>query len=233
MTPVFAAEIDQILAAFEPLVGRSLSGAVVPSWHGRQAGRADARQFQGWNDQFGELLLHGRTHFRETRPGIISYATGRADEFGGVKPDEASRRLTVAQSEVEILVGRTLRGFVPPAWQFPVKLADIRCAGIEYLLGFNRLEAFGMEPVKLATWSWDWGWLYGASPTGAWLGTARHALVPGAVPVIALHPLDVPRGYLPRAVALARRFLEAGRVPVLPSELAASLQPEPQDAAVA
>ena len=120
VTPVFAAEIDQILAAFEPLVGGSLGGAVVPCWHGRQADAADVRQFQRWDEQFGELLLHGWTHFRENSPGIISCATGRADEFGGATPAEAARRLTLAQAQVQSIVGRPLRGFVPPAWQFPV-----------------------------------------------------------------------------------------------------------------
>lgn len=233
VTPVFTPEIDQILAAFEPLVGSCLSGAVVPCWHGRRADAADIRQFQRWNEQFGELLLHGWTHFRETSPGIISCATGRADEFGGATSAEAARQLAFAQSEIQSLVGRTLRGFVPPAWQFPVKLADIQSAGVEYLVRFSRCEALGKEPVALATWSWDWGWLYGSSLAGAWLGTLRHVLVPAAVPVIALHPLDVPRDCLRRAVSLTRHLLETGYRPLLTAELSRFAPSEQVHATVA
>jgi hypothetical protein len=221
VTPVFAREIDRIVDGLSRRVGRSLGAAIVPNWHGREAGPGDVRQFQEWRSRVGELLLHGWTHFRTQTPGLISALTDRADEFGGLSPQASTERLVAAQSVVQSLLGETLCGFVPPAWQFTGPPVALRSAGVDYVLGFQRLRGTAGGDLPLATWSWDWGGFPGSSTPGAWLGTAVRLVRPSSIPVVVLHPMDVRRGCLPLAMRRIEGLLDEGLEPVLPSELVA------------
>ncbi|MDB5385820.1 MAG: putative deacetylase [Planctomycetaceae bacterium] len=223
VTPAFSEEIDQILDHLQPIVGKNVSGAVVPAWHGRQLNAIDRGQFQVWDEMFGELLLHGWTHYRQQHPGLVSWLTGRSDEFTGLSPEEARDILSRAQSEMKSVLGTSLRGFVAPAWQFPCQLADIRRAEVEYVMGFQHLESAQGKLIPLATWSWDWGWLDGASRLGAFLGNCRRIWCPNALPVIVLHPIDLRRRHVRHALNLIREFLQEGWKPVLPGEMVGSL----------
>lgn len=225
VAPLFQAEIDHILEALNPLVGRQLSGAIVPCWHGQHPDEEGIRQFRSWNDRFGELLLHGCTHFRSIRPGLVSWLTGRADEFSGMSPENVQKCLSESQSHVRTLFGTALRGLVPPAWQFPHRLTNIQPVEIEYVMGFLALELSHGLSVPLATWSWDWGWLYGSGRLGALLGRGRHLLCPNAIPTIVLHPVDVRRRTVNCALAQIQTFLREGWVPILPQQLAESIAP--------
>lgn len=219
VAPVFAAEIKQILDQLQPLLGNRFSAAVVPCWQGRHPDSDDCRQFQIWAERCGELLLHGWTHHRQHRPGLVSWLTGCSDEFSGMTRSEARLRVTAAQSQMKLIFGAPLSGFVAPAWQFPGTVADIQEAEIEYLMGFQRLESHLGESIPLATWSWDWGWLPGTSRVGPWLGTVKQACCRAAIPAIVLHPVDVHRRRVTHALRLIGRFLQAGWQPVLPSSL--------------
>ena len=48
MTPIFAAEIDRLLDALQPLVRDRLVGAIVPQWHGNVTSESDRRFFGSW-----------------------------------------------------------------------------------------------------------------------------------------------------------------------------------------
>ena len=220
VTPAFGAEVDWILDQFCPYVGHQISGAAVPRWHGRDRDLEDRGQWELWAGKFGELLLHGWTHYRPHRPGLVSWLTGRADEFSGMPLGEIRQRISDAQSQMKSILGLSLRGFVPPAWQFPCRLDEVQSVEIDYILRFQRLEISDGSSIAVATWSWDWGWLPGTCRVGAMLGDIRHAWHRKAVPVIVLHPADVRRGCVPPAVRLVRRFLHAGWKPVLPGEIA-------------
>ena len=80
VAPVFGVQLRTIVRTLEPLVGNRFSAAVVPRWHGGPSGAADD-PYGGLLGCFGERLLHGWTHQRERRNGLISWLTGQADEF--------------------------------------------------------------------------------------------------------------------------------------------------------
>jgi hypothetical protein len=119
--------------------------------------------------------------------------------------------------EVEKLVGHECVGLLPPAWQCG-PLADPASwpSGLSYRIGLRQLLTRDGHSIPLATWSWDLGpvaarvapvgWL--AEAAGRWL-RRQH----GAVPCVAIHPLDVPRGHLPAALRLIDRLLGEGRRP--------------------
>ena len=62
VAPVFWSELEEIVRALGELVGRTVSLAVVPSWHGCWPLTAHPR-FVGWlAERGGEQLLHGYEH---------------------------------------------------------------------------------------------------------------------------------------------------------------------------
>ena len=219
VTPRFARDVDTILGQLTPLVGQQLASAVVPRWHGRAATGGDRACFRQWMTEFGETLLHGWTHCRVRRPGLVSAVTNRADEFGGLRCAEILARVREGQQEMSEILGLALRGFVPPAWQLPVNARELQPAGIDFVVRFTRLESSSTRPVPLATWSWDWGGVPGSGRIGSWIGPWRLRWQPLAIPCIVLHPTDVARGHLASAVAAIRHLLATGRTPCLPSQL--------------
>jgi hypothetical protein len=81
------------------------------------------------------------------------------------------------------------------------------------------LEFVGHGTIPLATWSWDCGrigWLGHVAET---YGSLRFRWQPQVLPTIAIHPADVSRGFLPRAVLICQRLLNEGRRPVLAVDL--------------
>jgi hypothetical protein len=212
--PTRTNEIETVLDSLRPLVGDCLSVAVVPCWHGRLLSPADSALLAAIQDA-GEVLQHGWTHRRETRPGLISAVTGRADEFAALSRDQARSRLERGRDLLENLLGRQVAGFLAPAFRRGcVDALEAARAGLSFLMGWSRLDSPGQPAIPLATTLWD------LSPHQRldWLGELGGrvaALRRDALPVVAIHPVDVLRGDLPRALALVRSFLDAGRRPVL------------------
>ena len=207
-------EIETVLESLRPLVGRSLSVAVVPCWHGRPLSAADAR-FLAAVRGVREVLQHGWTHRREGRAGLVSAVTGRADEFAPLSRSEAWSRLDRGRRLLEDLLGRPVAGFVAPAFQRGRVDALVAArAGLSFLVGWSRMDLPGKPPIPLATTLWDLSPHQRLDRLGE-LGGRVAALRRAALPVVAIHPVDVGRGALPRALALVRSFLDAGRKPVL------------------
>jgi hypothetical protein len=221
VTPFFASEIERLLGTLQPLIGDALAGAVVPRWGGMAPTTSERRLFAEWTTRFGELVLHGWTHRCQPARGVISWCTHAANEFERLSLGDTLERLRLAQLDARYLLGRPLRGLVPPAWRLRTGVTHLHAAGIEYLMRFRSFEACGRSPIPLATWSWDWGWLPGTRFVGSALGTCCQWLNPRAIPAVVLHPLDVPRGCLPPAERLICRLLSSGLVPILPHDLAA------------
>lgn len=162
MTPCFAGEIDSIFEQLLPETGNNLAGAAVPCWHAVESNVRERQILRGWSSQCGEMLLHGWTHRREHRPGIVSWATGRADEFGGCSRPVVIERVRRGRLELQEIIDRAVPGLVPPAWRLPVDVDDLRSSGV--------------------------------------------------VPVIVIHPADVRRGHVVRAVELIRRLKSTGAI---------------------
>lgn len=224
VTPVFAPEINQILKHLEAELGNTVSGAVVPRWHGREFDEKSCACFRQWSAEFGEILLHGWTHLRERRPRMVSWLTDRADEFNGLSAAEAIGRIRGGVSLMEEFLEVRVRGFVPPAWQFPIEASQWKHSGIDYVVRFTRIEQRSGRHIPLATWSWDWGRFSWLGRPGAWLGRCARTWNRGAIPVIVLHPADVQRGFLPDAMRLIRSLIGGGWTPALVRDICA---PEP------
>jgi hypothetical protein len=214
VTPIFAREVDVIFENLLPEVGNTLAAAFVPCWHGVEPDTCGRRIMCGWSSLCGETLLHGWTHHRDHRPGIVSWVTGRADEFGGCSGRNVIERVRRGRESLQEIIGRAVSGLVPPAWRFPVEADDLSDSGIAYILDFERLQSAAGHNVALATFSWDWGRFSVLSRVGARLGTFLRLWNRHAVPVIVLHPADVRRGHIVCAVNLIRRLKSAGAAPV-------------------
>ena len=83
---------------------------------------------------------------------------------------------------------------------------------LEHVLGFFSLESRAGRKVPLATWTWDcgrWGWL---GHIGHGIGRLLQSLDRG-VPVLAIHPRDLERGFWPKILRLTEQLLESGYEP--------------------
>ena len=206
--------IETVLRSLRPLVGRRLSVAVVPCWHGRLLSAADSRLLAAVRCA-REVLQHGWTHRREGPSGLISAVTGRADEFAPLSRSEARSRLERGRELLENVLGRPVAGFLAPAFRSGRVDAIVAArAGLPFLVGWSRVDLPAGPAIPLATTLWD------LSPVCRldWLGELAGrvaALRRAALPLVAIHPVDVRRGDLPRALTLVRYLLDAGRKPIL------------------
>ncbi len=160
-----------------------------------------------------EVLAHGWLHHNPARTPL-AWLTKGSDEFSGLARDVAVRRGRCAREALETVLGRPVLGFVPPAWQWGrLDCAALAEAGYRFGVGWSSWSRVDGRRRALATYSWDggrWRWL-------AWVleraGRVRAWLVPGAVPCIVLHPVDLVRGFLPAALTVIETLLARGHQP--------------------
>lgn len=209
-TPAFARETRMIVRDLAPLLGRRLSCGVVPDWHGAWPLAAHPEYGRLLRDASEDLLLHGCLHQRRRGRGPISWLTENADEMNGLDRDATRRTLERGQQIFADRFGEPARGFLAPAWQQgQLRLGD---AGLQHVLGFFSLETRSGCRVPLATWSWDcgrWRWL---GHVGQTLGGLAQGLGRG-VPVLAIHPRDLHRGFWPTILRLTQDLLSDGYEP--------------------
>ena len=212
-TPAFARETRLMIRDLAPMLGRRLSFGVVPDWYGEWPLSAHPEYCRLVRESSEELLLHGYFHQRRRGWGPTTLLTARCDEMNGLDPGETGRMLERGQGVFTDVFGEPARGFLAPAWQRGhVCLKDANPFGLDHVLGFFSLESRAGRKVPLATWSWDcgrWGWL---GHVGHGIGWLSHSLDRG-VPVLAMHPRDVQRGFWPDILRLTRQFLETGYEP--------------------
>ena len=209
-TPAYARETRTMIRDLSPLLGRRLSFAVVPNWHGEWPLTAHPDYCRLLRDSAEDLLLHGYFHQRQRGWGPATVLVERGDEMSGLDPDETRRTIERGQDMFISAFGERARGFLAPAWQRGnVNATDF---GLDHVLGFFSLQSRTGRRVPLSTWSWDCGrW--------AWLGHVGHAVgwlsqsLDRGVPVLALHPRDLQRGFWPAILALTRKLVESGHEP--------------------
>jgi hypothetical protein len=139
--------------------------------------------------------------------------SGRSDEMNGLDPEETQHTIERAQHIFTRVFGEPARCFLAPAWQRGnVGWRNINALGLDHVMGFFSLEASTGQSVPLATWSWDcghWGWL---GHVGHGMGWLLQSLM-HRVPVLAIHPRDLARGFWPGIGRLTRNLLEMGYEP--------------------
>lgn len=202
-----------------PLLGTRLTFGVVPDWHGAWP-LAEHREYCGLvQDSSEELLLHGYFHRRERGRGLASWLTGGADEMNGLDEAETRRTLESGQRVFTETFGNAASGFLAPAWQRGhVHATAARSAGIQHVFGFFSLDSGKGQRIPLTTWSWDCGRWRALGHVGHGFGRLMH-LVNRGVPVLAIHPRDVERGFWPRIIQLTQELIDNGFEPTTPTRL--------------
>jgi hypothetical protein len=212
-TPAFARETGTMIRDLAPLLGRRLSFAVVPDWHGEWSLAAHPDYCRLLRESYGELLLHGYFHRRQRGWGPATWLAERSDEMNGLDPEETRHTLDRGQRVFTEVFGEPARGFIAPAWQRGrLRVSDANIPGLEYALGFFSLESMSGRKVPLATWTWDcgrWGWLGHVGHGAGWLSQSLNR----GVPALAIHPRDLARGFWPRILRLTRELVEADYEP--------------------
>lgn len=218
-TPAYARETEAMIRDLAPLIGRRLSFGVVPNWHGMWPLAAHPDYCRLLRDSSEELLLHGYCHRRQRGAGPITLLTGDGDEMNGLGTDETRRTIERGQRVFTEAFGERARTFLPPTWQRGrVRMNAADALGLEHVVGFFSLESRAGRRIPLATWSWDcgrWGWL---GHVGHAIGWVRQSLDRG-IPMVAIHPKDLKRGFWPRTLRLTRSLLESGYEPSTPARV--------------
>jgi hypothetical protein len=208
-----------MLQELAPFIGRRLSIGVVPNWYGAWPLTAHPDYCRLLRERTEELLLHGYFHQRQRGRGPISVLTDRADEMNGLDPEDTRRTIERGQRAFTEAFGATARGFLAPGWQAGhVRLGNGNTLELDHVLGFFSLNSRAGRKVPLATSSWDcgrWSWLGHIGHGMGWLGQS----LGGRVPVLAIHPRDLERGFWPKILRLTEHLLENGYEPSTPAGL--------------
>lgn len=217
-------EILPVLDALRPLVGNAVALAVTPKPDGLAwpTGTATDKLRRVLDESAGEVLLHGLTHRRRWSLDPLSWLIGRADELVGLPRAQVLARTREGLEVLRTRVGREVRGVVPPGWRSGYLGELLGALGLSFLIGMGTLVTASGTRRALATWSWDAGPVAAAGWMLEWAGSARARGT--ATPVVVVHPADVKRAFLPRALKRIRQLLDDGRVPVSFEYLAANVE---------
>ena len=223
VTPAYDPETRAMVRDLAPLVGRRLALGVVPDWHGRWPLGAHPDYCRFVRDASDERLLHGYFHRRQRGWGPATLLAEGSDEMNGLNPDGTQRALERGQRVFADVFGEPARGFLAPAWQLGHVRRSLRArisntVGLEHVLGFFSLDSWTARRVPLATWTWDcgrWGLL---GHVGHGVGRLLQSRGRG-VPVLAIHPRDLARGFWPTILDLTRELLDSGYEPTTAAAL--------------
>jgi hypothetical protein len=200
------------------LLGRRLSFAVVPNWYGEWPLASDPGYCRFVRENSDELLLHGYFHHRRQGNGPVTMLTNANDEMNGLDAAQTEYVLDCGQRVFIEAFGEPARGFIAPAWQRGhVRPGSTHAPGLEYVLGFFSLESDAGRQIPLATSTWDCGrW--------RWLGHIGHGIGSmlqffDRVPVLAIHPRDLDRGFWPAILRRTRELIDNGFEPSTPAAL--------------
>jgi uncharacterized protein len=193
VSPRFESELDRLLELLAPHVGERLAMLVVPNHWGDapiRRGSPFATRLRRWADSGVEMFLHGYFHRDQSRHQDpvarlrARFMTAGEGEFLGLSRDDASSRIAEGRALVEDVIGRSIDGFVAPAW----------------LYGEGALLALAESGVPLAedhwrVWSPPTGARLASGPVITWASRTRLRLASSLLAAAALRraPLDVLR----------------------------------------
>jgi uncharacterized protein len=229
VSPRFEAEVNELVEMLGRHVGNRLAMLVVPNHWGDAPivpGSPFATRLRGWADQGVEMFLHGYYHKDDTPheagPDKLRarFMTAGEGEFLGLSRAEAAARINDGRSLVEDTIGRSIDGFVAPAW----------------LYGGGALAALADAAVPLAedhfrVWSPASGQQLASGPVITWASRTRMRLAsslaaaavlrhaPLEVLRIGVHPPDVRHPALVRSIGKTFTWATKSRRPARYSDL--------------
>lgn len=236
VSPRFESEVDRLLELLAPHVGQRLAMLVIPNHWGDapiRRGSPFATRLRGWADSGVEMFLHGYFHRDQTaHDGTADrlrarFMTAGEGEFLGLSREDASSRIAEGRALVEDVIGRSVDGFVAPAW----------------LYGDGAQSALAESGIPLAedhwrVWSPPAGTRLASGPVITWASRTRFRLASSLLAAAALrrapievlrigvHPPDCRHPALVRSIdrtfRTARKTRRAGRYSdLLPASAAA------------
>lgn len=193
VSPRFEAEVDRLLDLLRPYLGSRLAMLVVPNHWGDAPivpGSSFAARLRAWADDGIEMFLHGYYHRDDSahegaadriRARLMTASEG---EFLGLSRADADERISSGRKLLEDVIGRSIDGFVAPAW----------------LYGSGALEALQEAAIPIAedhlrVWSPASGQQLARGPVITWASRTRMRLASSlaAAAVLRHVPLDVLR----------------------------------------
>ena len=129
--PQFEAEVETLVELLTRLLGGARFAMLVVPDHWDRAPLSAAPNYaarlRAWADAGVEIFLHGWRHRDDApMPGFRQrHMTAGEGEFAGLDYAEAVRRLRDGRTVVEDAIGRSVAGFVAPAWLYS---ADAKAA---------------------------------------------------------------------------------------------------------
>jgi hypothetical protein len=225
VSPRFESEIDRLLQLLRPHVASNVALLVVPNHWGEAPivpGSPFASRLRRWADEGMEIFLHGYFHRDDSSHHSASdrlrsrMMTAGEGEFLGLSREAATERICAGRALLEDVTGRSIAGFVAPAW----------------LYGQASLQALSSCAIRVAedhwrVWSPANGQQLARGPVITWASRSRMRLasslaaaamlrhLPLRVMRIGVHPPDVSRPELLRSIertfAVLSRSREAGR----------------------
>lgn len=216
VAPRFQRETDIFVEALSPLVGTCMTAGVVPCWAGEVMTERDRPFAERVRQGFQNLVLHGFTHTRDRGRGLVSRIASGLDEMNGLTDDETDDRLQKGQQVLREWYGQPACGFIAPTFQIGLATPDrLAKHGMQYTVGYRYVVDSLGQRLRLATWCWDVSPIRALNYGGHWLGELNYRLRKTAIPCLALHPLDLGRGFLPRIVRTVKKLLDSGRSPIV------------------
>ena len=229
VSPRFEDEVDRLIDVLDPHVEKRIAMLVVPNHWGDAPivpGSAFASRLRAWAEGGFEMFLHGFFHRDDTKHRSAlervraRHMTAGEGEFLGLSQEAASARIADGRALIEDVIGRSVDGFVAPAW----------------LYGPGALEALAQSGVPLAedhlrVWSPRHQRELARGPVITWASRTRTRLasslvaaaavrrLPMRVLRVGVHPPDVHHASLVRSIEMTLRLAAASRRPGRYSDL--------------
>lgn len=231
VSPRFEAEVDALIELLWPYVDARVALLVVPNHWGDAPivpGSPFATKLRRWADAGFEMFLHGFYHRDQTRHAGADrlrarWLTAGEGEFLSLPRAQAVDRIERGRSLIEDVTGRSITGFVAPAW----------------LYGRGALEALSDCSIPIAeshwrVWSPENGTELAKGPVITWASRSRTRLASSLAAAAVLrhsrarvlrtgvHPPDIRHPAIMRSLRETLKVAQQVRQPTCYSELRTS-----------
>ncbi len=210
VSPRFESEVDELADLLNPHIGRRMAMLVVPNHWGSApiiAGSHFATRLRDWAHSGIEIFLHGFFHRDEAEHENSAdrirarFMTAGEGEFLGLDRAAASSRIADGRALLEDVIGRSIDGFVAPAWLYgPDALQALKDSRIAIAEDHMRVwsPATGKELATGPVITW-------ASRTSTRLASSLLAAAalrraPLKVLRVGVHPPDIRHPWLVRSI---------------------------------